>query len=68
VAWRKGRIDDLDAGSVDRDSASFAYASSPGFIALVGITIRSWLIEAPVMWSFAQRITTPSLRRSTTRV
>ena len=41
---------------------------SPGFIALVGITIRSCAIDAPVMCSLAPRITTPSLRRSTTRV
>ena len=46
--------------------AAMAYSSSPAFIDLVGIVIRSWPSDAAVMCSLAPRMTTPSGLRSTT--
>ena len=68
--WRGAKVVSiiLTPGELTGTAHPIAYASSPGFIALVGITIRSCAIDAPVMCSLAPRITTPSLRRSTTRV
>ncbi len=54
-------------GELTGTAQATAYSSSPGFIALVGMTIRSWTSEAALMCNLAPRITMPSGRRSTTR-